>query len=98
LILNRYDPKDTISVQDVERSLGLKVFWKISNDYEAVMGSLNAGRPIVLNGGSPYTRDLSALARNVAGVPEEKSSRLSKVLGAPFRGMKDKMAKRRGGN
>jgi pilus assembly protein CpaE len=99
LILNRYDPKDTISVQDVERSLGLKVFWKISNDYEAVMGSLNAGRPIVLNGGSPYTRDLNALARNVAGVPEEKRSRLSKVLGGPFRGMKDKIAKRReGGN
>jgi pilus assembly protein CpaE len=99
LILNRYDPKDTISVQDVERSLGLKVFWKVSNDYEAVMGSLNAGRPIVLNGGSPYTRDLNALAHSVAGVPEEKRSRLAQVLGAPFRGMKDKMAKRReGGN
>jgi pilus assembly protein CpaE len=99
LILNRYDPKDTISVQDVERSLGLKVFWKISNDYEAVMGSLNAGRPIVLNGGSPYTRDLNALARSVVGVPEEKRSRLAQVLGAPFRGMKSKMAKRReGGN
>jgi pilus assembly protein CpaE len=99
LILNRYDPKDTISVQDVERSLGLKVFWKISNDYEAVMGSLNAGRPIVLNGGSPYTRDLDALARSVTGVPEEKRSRLAQVLGAPFRGMKGKMAKRReGGN
>jgi pilus assembly protein CpaE len=98
LILNRYDPKDTISVHDVERSLGLKVFWKISNDYEAVMGSLNAGRPIVLNGGSPYTRDLSGLACSVTGVPEEKRSRLAQVLGAPFRGMKGKIAKRRGGN
>jgi pilus assembly protein CpaE len=99
LILNRYDPKDTISVQDVERSLSLKVFWKISNDYEAVMGSLNAGRPIVLNGGSPYTRDLNALARSLTGVQEKKRSRLAQVLGAPFRGMKDKMAKRReGGN
>ena len=42
LILNRYDPKDTISVEDVERSIGMKVFWKVSNDYEAVMASLNA--------------------------------------------------------
>jgi pilus assembly protein CpaE len=95
LILNRYDPKDTISVHDVERSLGLKVFWKISNDFEAVMGSLNAGRPIVLNGGSPYTRDLNALARSVTGAPEEKRRGLAQVLGAPFRGMKGKMAKRR---
>jgi pilus assembly protein CpaE len=101
LILNRYDPKDTISVEDVEKSIGLKVFWKISNDYEAVMGSLNAGKPIVLNGGSPYTRDLKGLASSVTGVPEDKlsrGSRLAQALGAPFRGMKGKLAKRRGGS
>ena len=45
LILNRYDPRDTISVQDVERSLGIKVFWKVSNDYEAIMSSVTAGKP-----------------------------------------------------
>jgi pilus assembly protein CpaE len=100
LILNRYDPKDSISVEDVERSIGLKVFWKISNDYEAVMGSVNAGKPIVLNGGSPYTRDLKGLALRVTGVPEvarSRGSRLAHVLGAPFRGMKGKIAKRREG-
>src|SRR5439155_1626990 len=36
LVLNRYNPDDAISPADVERSLGLKVFWKVSNDYEAV--------------------------------------------------------------
>lgn len=98
LILNRYDPKDTISVQDVERSLGIKVFWKVSNDYEAVMGSVNAGRPIVLNGGSPYTRDLAGLAAQVTGVrksPASQGSRLGRALTAPFRGMMEKVAKRR---
>jgi len=99
LILNRYDPKDTLSVQDVERSVGLKVFWKISNDYEAVMGSLNVGRPIVLNGGCPYTRDLKALALEVTGSRDDVASRsrLAQALGAPFRGVMGKMAKRRGG-
>jgi pilus assembly protein CpaE len=99
LILNRYDPKDTISVQDVERSIGLKVFWKISNDYEAVMGSLNVGRPIVLNGGCPYTRDLNGLAMQVTGSRDEVASRsrLARALAAPFRGVMGKMAKRRGG-
>jgi pilus assembly protein CpaE len=98
LILNRYDPKDTISVQDVEQSLGLKVYYKISNDYDAVMGSLNAGRPIVLNGGSPYTRDLKGLASQVTGMQGEKSrSLLVQRLTAPFRSVMDKMAKRRGG-
>jgi pilus assembly protein CpaE len=99
LILNRYDPKDTISVQDVEQSLGLKVFWKVSNDYESVMGSVNAGRPIVLNGGSPYTRDLAGLASKVTGIKDESSrrSRLGRALTAPFRGIMARSAKRRGG-
>jgi pilus assembly protein CpaE len=100
LILNRYDPKDPISVEDVERSIGLKVFCKISNDYEAVMGSVNAGRPIVLNGGSPYTRDLAGLAAQVTGVRPDKLSRRSRLvqaLAAPFRGVMSKATKRREG-
>ena len=99
LIINRYDPSDAISVADVEKSLGLKVYWKVSNDYEAVMGSVNTGRPIVLNGGSPYTRDLKGLAAEVTGVHEDLAprSRLARALAAPFKGMAGRIAKRREG-
>jgi len=98
LILNRYDPRDSITVEDVERSLGMKVFWKISNDYEAVTTSVTAGRPIVLNGGSPYTRDLAGLAAQVTGVETRGGrSRLGRVLAAPFQGVMDQITKRRGG-
>jgi len=76
LVLNRYDPNDSISPSDVERSLGLKVFWKVSNDYEAVMGSVNSGKPIVLNGGkSSYTNDVRGLAAAVTGVSSSAKSR-----------------------
>jgi pilus assembly protein CpaE len=99
LILNRFDPDDTITVEDVEKSLGLKVFWKITNDYEAVMGSVNAGKPIVLNGGSPYTRDLGGLAAAVTGVRELRAprSRLTQILTAPFKGMAGRLGQRREG-
>jgi pilus assembly protein CpaE len=100
LILNRYDPQDTVSVDDVERSLGLKVFWKISNDYEAVMGSVNAGKSIVLNGGSPYTVDLAGLAGLVTGVQEPKVSRgarLARALTAPIRGVTERLGRHKGG-
>jgi pilus assembly protein CpaE len=99
LILNRYDPRDTISVEDVEKSLGLKVFWKVSNDYEAVTSSVTTGKPIVLNGGSPYTRDLAGLASLITGVRDDRGqrSRLGQVLAAPFQGFMGKLAKRRGG-
>src|SRR5918994_7372104 len=97
LILNRYDPRDTISVEDVERSLGLKVFWKISNDYDAVTSSVTAGKPIVLNGGSPYTRDLAGLAAQLTGVRKDVGRRfgLGRVL-APFQGVMGKRRKRQG--
>jgi pilus assembly protein CpaE len=100
LILNRYDPTDPISAQDVERSLGLKVFWKVSNDYEAIMTSVTAGKPIVLNGGSPYTRDLAGLAAQVTGTKVDRSlqrSKLGRALTAPFRGVMSKIGKGRGG-
>jgi pilus assembly protein CpaE len=99
LILNRYEPDDTVSVADVERSLGLKVFWKVSNEYEAVLGSVTAGKPIVLNGGSPYTRDLAGLAAEVTGVRQGLShqSRLSQALTAPFQKVMGKLAKSRAG-
>src|SRR5690242_17756442 len=101
LILNRYDPSDTISTQDVERSLGIKVFWKVSNDYEALMTSVTAGKPIVLNGGSPYTRDLAGLAAQVTGTKLDRrlhQSKLGRVLTAPFHGVMSKIGKGRGGN
>lgn len=100
LILNRYDPQDAVSVDDVEKSLGLKVFWKISNDYEAVMNSVNAGKPIVLNGGSPYTVDLTGLAGMVTGIQEPRVSRgarLARALTGPFRGVAGRIAGRKGG-
>jgi pilus assembly protein CpaE len=97
LILNRYDPSDTISVEDVERSLGMKVFWKLSNDYEAVASSLTEGKPIVLNGGSPYTRDLTGLAAQVTGVKAAGSHRspLGRALAAPLNSILGKVTKRR---
>jgi pilus assembly protein CpaE len=81
LIINRFDNKDQISVKDIERSLGLKVFWKLSNDYEAVLGSLNTGKPIVMNGNSSYSKDLKSLGVALAGT-EVQGERRGRFLGA----------------
>ena len=81
LVINRYDPKDQISVKDIERSLGLKVFWKLSNDYEAVLGSLNTGKPIVMNGNSSYSKDLNSLGVALVGT-EALPERRGKIFGA----------------
>jgi hypothetical protein len=40
----------------------------LANDYEAVSRSINAGKPVVLNGASAFGRDLGALSAGVAGI------------------------------
>jgi pilus assembly protein CpaE len=87
LLLNRYDPADPITVADIEKTLGLKVFWKLSNDYEAVMGSLNAGKPIVLNGTSKYSKDLKSFGGALAGLKQTgpRRSGFTEALTGAFR-------------
>src|SRR5437870_2662702 len=67
IVVNRYVGDDVISLGDVHRTLGMKVSWTLSNDYVAVSRSINAGKPVVLNGRSPYTRDLQALGADLVG-------------------------------
>lgn len=68
LILNRYQPRDEITPEDVERTLGLRVYWKIANDYDAIMGSINSGVPVILNGSSRFAEDVKALGAEIAGL------------------------------
>jgi pilus assembly protein CpaE len=73
LVVNRYSEADEISLKDVQRTIGLDAYWTLANDYEAVMRSINAGKPIVLNGASSaYSRDLRAMAADIAGIQPDK--------------------------
>jgi pilus assembly protein CpaE len=75
LIVNRFNPANDISLDDVQRTIGLKVYATIGNDYEALIQSINSGKPIVLNGTSKYSRDVKALGVKIAGVTlQEKSN------------------------
>jgi pilus assembly protein CpaE len=87
MVVNRYSPESQISLDDVQRTIGLKVFGTISNDYEALIQSINSGKPIVLNGTSKYTRDVKALGARIAGLSgdfsdaKEAGNWVGRVLG-----------------
>jgi pilus assembly protein CpaE len=81
LVINRFQAEGDISLEDVSRTLGLKVFWTISNDYEAVVDSINTGKPIVLNGTSAYTKDIKALGAQIAGMRPGDASGSRGVVG-----------------
>jgi len=84
LIVNRYDPTSEISLKDVERSVGMRVFATLANDYDVVIRSVNTAKPVVINAPkSAYGRDIQALAGRIAGTdtkaPPETGGLLSKL-------------------
>lgn len=78
LVVNRYDPRNVISLGEVRKTLGLDVFWKIRNDYQAVMESVNEGVPAVMREKTKYAEDVRAMASELTGVTvgEETTSGL----------------------
>jgi pilus assembly protein CpaE len=92
LVVNRYNPEGPIALDQVEKSLGLKPYGILRNDYEAVIGSINAGMPLALNGNaSPFAKELKGLTARIAGLstgPERSARpRFSFELPAAFRNL-----------
>jgi pilus assembly protein CpaE len=67
LVVNRFSSKGLIDLKDLEETLGLEVYWTLTNDFETVITSISAGEPLVLQGNSRYAKELKALARDIAG-------------------------------
>ncbi len=85
LVVNRYEPDHEIPLSEIERTLGMKVFSTLRNDYGPVMASINYGKPVVTEGKSAYAKDVRGLAGGIAGVPVQKPSGFLKTLLGPFR-------------
>jgi pilus assembly protein CpaE len=75
LIVNRSDEGSDISLQDVERTLGVKVFRTIPNSYSAVSASVNQGVPIMrISAHDPVTKALQGIAQDLSGESTAKRS------------------------
>lgn len=83
LIVNRFDPNQVVSVPEIEKTLGMEVFWTLRNDYRAVMSAINAARPAVADSKSTFAKDIRALASKVTGtrVEEESGGWLASLFG-----------------
>ena len=69
LVVNRFQDEGDITLADVERILGLKVYARVSNDYESVINAINTGKPVVLGSAtSAYAGDIKALVARMAGL------------------------------
>lgn len=75
LILNRYEKGGDIQLDDIEETLGMKMFKTIPNSYEAVSASVNQGVPIMkIDKHNSVTKVLQEVAKNLTTDPKAKSS------------------------
>jgi pilus assembly protein CpaE len=70
LIVNRYNQKSLVRLDDLEETLGLEVYRTLPNDYETVIQSISTGQPLVLNSDSKLAQQLKDLARDMVGGPK----------------------------
>jgi pilus assembly protein CpaE len=98
LIVNRYNPKSLVRLEDLEETLGLEVSWTLTNDYETVIQAISTGQPLVLQGRSRYAEELKELARDIvhgaAGATKESKGLMGRLL-SPFRTSSSRTARTR---
>ena len=66
VLVNRYLENDEITVEDVEKTLNKKVYWKIPNNYFTIMSSINKALPVSeINEVSNITDSFAGLASKI---------------------------------
>ena len=75
LVVNRYHPDCDITLEDVEKSIGMEIYWALPNDYQSCIYAINTGQPVILDDSSPYTHELQALAAKMTGLPSADAHR-----------------------
>lgn len=67
IILNRYMENDEIKVEDIETTLGEKIYWKVPNNYFSIMESINKGVTVSeINSNSNIANNFKDLAIKIA--------------------------------
>jgi Flp pilus assembly CpaE family ATPase len=73
LVLNRRSDTSSISIPQLEETLGIKVFGSVANDYAAVSNAINVGKPLVGSHDEGRAgRDIATLVRRL--VPDDSTN------------------------
>lgn len=73
LVVNRYIEDDEITIDDVEEALSHSIFWKIPNNYFALMSAINKGIPVSeVEPDAEISRNYLSLAEKLSGVVSSK--------------------------
>jgi pilus assembly protein CpaE len=75
VVVSRYEDGVSVSTKEIERAVGLPVWETVHEDRERVGRSANLGRPIVMQGSSPYAKTVGRIGAVVAAADVTKNGR-----------------------
>ena len=79
IVVNRHLEESDLVVEDMEKALGLPVFWRVPNDYKTTLSAINQGKTLLETAPkAPVTRALGDLA--VALSPASPAQETKKSL------------------
>ena len=69
VVLNRHQKRSLITDNEIEKTLGQKIFWKVPNQYAHVVKAINGGDPIAQLSTSEVAKNLTDLAVQLGAKP-----------------------------
>ena len=81
LVVNRYQKRNDITVEEAEEAVKKEIFWKIPNDYKVTQSAINRGLPLhEISSRAEVTRAIEALTKtllseDMALKPKENKSK-----------------------
>jgi pilus assembly protein CpaE len=79
-VINRRDANAEIGQRDVEKAVGGSITHVFPDDYRRALTAMHKGRPFVLDNHNHLSASMTALARELAGVEDEKTPKPAGVL------------------
>ena len=81
VVLNRYLKNANIDIDDVEKSLGKKLFWTVPNDYLTTISAINKGQPLGrIAPRKEITRSFIQMADSMSESPDEAKKKKKRWL------------------
>jgi pilus assembly protein CpaE len=74
-VINRTDGRAEIGQRDVEKAVGAAIAHQFPSDYRRALLAMHKGRPLALDNHNELSASYKALARELAGMGEEKTAR-----------------------
>jgi len=86
VVVNRHNAKNNVITDDqIEKAIRKKIFWKVPNQYQQVMQTINAGDPSAQLSNSAVARTLLSWAEALAAKPDAQPEK--KKSGKFFQGL-----------